>query len=88
MAVLSTLVVLLSWPTPSPAGDGQIPVYYNVHDSQGARSLTEQNRHPLLAGALIDVGWAEAEPARGKFDWSSIEKKLSLWAAGGKPAIL
>ena len=88
MAVILTLVLLLSWPTPSPAADGQIPIYYNVHDGNAIRSLTEHNKHPLLAGALIDVGWAETEPVRGKFDWSSIEKKLSVWAAGGKPVIL
>jgi hypothetical protein len=88
MAVVLTLVLLLLWPPPSPAADGQILIYYNAHESKGAQSLTEQSRHPLLAGALIDVGWAETEPARGKFDWSSIEKKLSLWSAGGKPAIL
>jgi ELWxxDGT repeat protein len=39
---------------------------------------------PRIAGAEIHLPWAELEPSKGTFDFSSLDQMLSLWGGAGK----
>jgi hypothetical protein len=43
---------------------------------------------PAVRGGNVFVQWATVEKSRGVYDWSSIEKQITPWAAIGKPVNL
>jgi len=80
-------LIFLTCPALSLGAD-KVPVYFTYHGgAKGKSSSISNNDHPLLDGALIVIGWSQAEPRRGKFDWSLVERHVSEWNAGGKPVL-
>lgn len=67
------------------AEKSRIPLYYEyvIHDKVRG-PFVDNNNHPLLDGAYIIARWSIYNPSRGKFDWTSLDKKISDWTANGK----
>ncbi len=70
-------------PPPSPSPQTQIPIYFTYAISDNDLGpYTLDNGNSLANTAIIQAKWALLNPARGVYDWSTLDKKLSDWTAG------
>ncbi|KKU52080.1 MAG: Ricin B lectin, partial [Parcubacteria group bacterium GW2011_GWA2_47_10] len=80
-------------PVPPPPPQSKIPLSFSYHisdklDKAGGPFINQSN-HPLLDSVIVNVKWALAEPARGTYDWSLLDKKITQWTGtSGKKVIL
>lgn len=87
--IIILMLVVVTNMAPDAFAEDKIPVYFNYHISDHAIGpFTLHRNHPLIDAALIKVKWFHSEPARGRFDWSVIEQKVSQWTVGGKQVLI
>src|SRR3989344_9462901 len=80
-------------PPQLPPPQSKIPLSFSYHISdkldKAGGPFTNQNSHPLLDSVIVNVKWALAEPVRGTYDWSLLDKKIAQWTGtSGKKVIL
>jgi hypothetical protein len=63
-----------------PGASSAAGVFHGILQFNG----TPRPDDPVLAGALVVLGWSQVEPRPGAFDWSAIDQAATLWAARGK----
>jgi len=52
------------------------------------RDNPEPTKNPYIIGALFPIYWSEIEKKEGIFDWSQLDKRISLWINAGKKVAL
>ena len=72
--------------------EAKIPLFFAYHISdkldKAGGPFTEQNNHPLIDSVLFNAKWAIAEPERGRFDWSLIDKKIAQWTGTSNKKVI
>jgi LysM domain-containing protein len=81
-------------PTAAPApaqssgtvGTGVMSAPANVDYASGGYGVYNSAAlsDPAIQGVVINVGWNAAEPSRGSYNWTQLDKEASAWAAKGK----
>jgi hypothetical protein len=61
--------------------------FRGIYEFAGDNSSADAH-DPYLAGVNLDYYWSQIEPARGRFDWSVIDKDMAPWVNAGKKVIL
>jgi len=63
-------------------------IYLMISGGTSTDNATNILSKPFVDGALIGAQWNSVEPSEGKYDWSSIDKYLSIVKSKGKKASL
>ena len=91
-SVENFLAKALPVPPPLPPPQTQIPLSFSYHISdkldKAGGPFTEQNNHPLLDSLVVNVKWALAEPKRGTYDWSLLDKKIAQWTGTSNKKVI
>jgi hypothetical protein len=63
---------------------GRAGIYYRLSE----RETGANARHPLVDAVVIGFGWREVEPRKGRFDFSSVRRRMKPWVDAGKGVVL
>lgn len=52
------------------------------------QAATKNAQNPNISGANLEWSWADIEPVEGQYNWSKVDRDISVWTSRGKSVIL